>query len=563
MVSSVPGGLAQAMQQAVQLHQQGRTSDAEKIYARVLKSAPFQFDALHLLGVLKLQAGKAGEAYRLILSAVEVDPRSADALTNLGLALRAMNRNAEALARFEQALALVPAHVEAQNNRGLLLLSETRAEEALACFDAVLRLEPRHLARINRGNALAALGRPDEAVAEYDRALAMFPNHPGALFNRGNALHAMGRDAQAVAAFDRVLAGIPQHAEAWNNRATALYALNRHAEACESCARATAIRKDYAEAHYNEALCLLAMGDLGRGLPKYEWRLRAGNSRPRALGRPLWLGEYPLARKTILLHAEQGLGDTIQFLRYAPLLARTGARVIVETQPELATLVSAIDGVAEVIARGGALPAFDVHCPIPSLPLALRTDLSSIPAGVPYLRAPEHHLAKWRTRLERFAKPRVALAWAGNAGHVNDRNRSIALARLDPLLATAGPRFIGIQRDLREGDAELLARDARLAHVGDELADFADTAAVIALCDLVVAVDTAVAHLAGAMAKSVCILLPFAADWRWMLDRDDSPWYPTARLFRQPAPQDWDSVIARLRAELAQPSRWSPTHSSA
>jgi tetratricopeptide (TPR) repeat protein len=555
---SVPASLAQALQHALALHQQGRLDDAEKIYARILKSAPAHFDALQLLGALKLQTGKVGEAYRLIAAALEVEPRSADALTNLGLALRAMNRNAEALARFDQALALVPAHVEARNNRGLLLLVEHRAEQALACFDEVLRLEPRHLARVNRGNALAELGALEEAIAEYDRALAMFPNHPGALFNRGNALHGMARYDEAIAAFDRALATVPRHAEAWNNRATALYALNRHAEALASCARAIAVRKDYADAHHNEALSLLAMGDFARGLPKYEWRLRAGNARPRALRRPLWLGEYPLSRKTILLHAEQGLGDSIQFVRYAPLIARADAKVILEVQPELADLLGAVDGVDRVVTRGETLPAFDVHCPVASLPLAFRTGLDSIPAAIPYLRARGERVSKWQPRIAALARPVVALAWAGNPAHVNDRNRSIALSRLDPLIATPRARFVSIQRDLRGGEAEMLAGDDRIVHLGGELIDFADTAAVIALCDLVISVDTAVAHLAGAMGKPVFILLPFSCDWRWMLDRADTPWYPTARLFRQPALQDWDGVIAQVQAKLAQARSWLP-----
>jgi tetratricopeptide (TPR) repeat protein len=561
--SSLPNAIPQALQQALSLHQQGRLHEAERIYTRVLKSAPSNFDALQLLGALKLQTGKAGEAYRLIAAALEIEPKSADALTNLGLALRAMNRSAEALARFDEALALAPANVEALNNRGLLLLIERRAEEALACFDAVLRLEPRHLARVNRGNALAELGRLDEALAEYDRALAMFPNHPGALFNRGNALLPMGRYVEAIAAFERVAAIVPQHAEAWNNRATALYALNRHVEALASCARALAIRKDYADAHHNEALCLLATGDFRCGLAKYEWRTRAGNSQPRALGRPLWLGEYPLFRKTILLHAEQGLGDTIQFLRYAPLAARTAAKVIIEVQPELAKLVPTMAPLARVIGRGETLPDFDVHCPLPSLPLAFKADLGNIPADVPYLRAGEDRLAKWRVSLERFARPRIALAWSGSRAHVNDRNRSIALSRLEPLLATDGLQFISIQRDLRDGDAEILRRDDRIVPLGAELVDFADTAAVIALCDLVISVDTAVAHLAGAMAKPVWILLPFSPDWRWMLNRADSPWYPTARLFRQPAAEDWESVLAAVMAELAQAHDSLRTHSNA
>jgi tetratricopeptide (TPR) repeat protein len=550
---SLASDIPQALQRALACHRQGRLVEAEKIYARILKSAPSHFEALHLLGALKLQAGKIAEASRLLTAALKIDPRSADTLTNLGLVLRALNRNAEALARLDQALALDPSHIEARNNRGLVLLMEKRTEEALACFDEVLRLDSRHLARLNRGNALTELGRAEEAIAEYDRVLAIYPNHPGALFNRGNVLHALGRYAEAVAAFDRALALVPQHAEAWNNRGIALYALNRHAQALASYDRALAVRKDFADAHYNRSLSLLIAGDYARGFEAYEWRGRRTGMAPhrRELRKPLWLGEYPIAGKTILLHAEQGLGDTIQFVRYVPLLVRAGAKVVVEAQPELAGLLSSVDGIVSVVSRGEKLPGFDVHCPLPSLPRAFRTGLS-VPAEIPYLRASPERLEKWRCRIEAPGRPRIALAWAGNPAHVNDRHRTIAFARLDPLLATPGLQFIGVQRDLRLGEAELLSGDRRILHLGGELTDFADTAAVITLSDLVISVDTALAHLAGALGKPVWILLPFAPDWRWMLDREDSPWYPTARLFRQPAIGEWDGPIARVQRELAQ-----------
>ncbi len=274
-------------------------------------------------------------------------------------------------------------------------------------------------------------------------------------------------------------------------------------------------------------------------------------ARRRALGRPLWLGEYPLHRKTILLHAEQGLGDTIQFARYAPLLARMGAKVVLEVPAELAALLGRVAGLAGIVASGEPLPAFDVHCPMGSLPLALRTEATALPAAIPYLEASEERIAKWRSRLAELPAPRVAIAWSGRAAHPNDRNRSIALARLAPLFALEAVSFISVQRELRGEDAQALARLPRIAHLGEELHDFDDTAAVLALADLVISVDTSVAHLAGAMGRPAWILLPFAPDWRWMLRREDSPWYPTARLFRQDALGDWDSVIARARGELA------------
>jgi tetratricopeptide (TPR) repeat protein len=552
--TSVASNLTQALAQAVALHRQGDLAQAEKIYARILKARRDHFDALHLLGLLKHQSGKAGEAYRLISAALAVNPRSADARSNLGLALHALKRDADALASFEAALALDPGHVEALNNRGSALLRLDRPAEALASFERLLAIEPRHLeAQVNRANALLDLERVDEAVAAYDAVLAAQPRHPGANFNRGNALMRRDRLEEAVAAFDRALAIAPGYAKAHNNRGLALRALNRHPEALASYDRAIGLDKDFAEAHLNAAHALLTLGDFARGFAAYEWRWKLASTAPhrRTFRQPLWLGAPPVAGKTILLHAEQGLGDTIQFARYAKVLARAGAKVVLEVAPPLKQLLAGTESATRVLAQGEVLPPFDLHCPLASLPLALKTDLASIPAEVPYLAAPAERLEKWRARMDALPRPRIALAWSGNPAHANDRNRSIALSRLEPLWSLERASFVSVQRELREADAAALARGARLVHLGDELTDFADTAAVLALADRVISVDSAVAHLAGAMGRPVWILLPFSPDWRWMLVREDSRWYPTARLFRQPAIGDWVSVIARVRDEIA------------
>jgi tetratricopeptide (TPR) repeat protein len=553
VAQSVASNLAQALAQAVALHQQGDLARAEKIYARILKARRDHFDALHLLGLLKHQAGKTGEAYRLISAALTVNPRSADARSNLGLVLHALKRDAEALASFEQALALDPGHVEALNNRGTALLNLNRPTEALAAFERLLAINPRHLeAQVNRANALLDLDRVDDAIIAYDAVLAAQPRHAGAHFNRGNALMRCENLEEAIAAFDRALAIAPGYVKAHNNRGLALRALNRHGEALASYGRASALDKDFAEAHLNAAHALLTLGDFARGFAAYEWRWKIAATAPhrRTFRQPLWLGTPPIGGRTILLHAEQGLGDTIQFARYATLLARAGAKVVLEVAPALKELLSGIGGATRVLAQGDALPAFDLHCPLASLPLAFKTELASIPAEIPYLAAPAERLEKWRARLAALAHPRIALAWSGNPAHANDRNRSIPLARLQPLWSLVGPSFISVQRDVREGDAGVFAGATRLVHLGGELSDFADTAAVLALADLVISVDSAVAHLAGAMGRPVSILLPFSPDWRWMLAREDSPWYPTARLLRQPAIGDWDSVVARVREEL-------------
>jgi len=543
----------QTMQEAVALHQQGRLREAEKLYARVLKAAPEHFDALHLLGLTKAQAGQMGEAYRLISAALKLNPRAADSWMNLANVLHALKRDAEALDCLDKALALRPGDVAALENRGNALLALGRAQEALACYDAVLARDPRHAAALlNRGSARASLGGAESALADFDAALALMPGHPLALYNRGNALLDLGRYVQAIAAYDAAIAAAPNHAPAWNNRGRALQALNRHTDALGSFDKALALQKDYSDAHFNRALSLLTLGDLARGFAQYEWRWkRSGMHDPRrGYGKPLWLGEYPLARKTILLTAEQGFGDTIQFARYVPFLAQQGARVVLEVQPELKDLLASIDGVASCLARGEPLPPFDLQCPLGSLPLALKTEPANIPAAIPYLRVDESRLAQWRPRVAAMPGKRVALAWAGNVHHPNDRNRSIDLELLEPLLALGGISFLSIQRELRGDSAAQLARHANISHLGNDLTDMADTAAIAALADLTLSVDTSVAHLAGALGRPLWVMLPFAPDWRWTLESEHSPWYPQARLFRQPALSDWSSVVAMLRAEL-------------
>ena len=552
MPPRAPANLAQAFEEAAAYYHQGRLDDADKACTRILKAWPDSFDALHLLGVVRLQSGKAGVALGLLEQAHKLNPGSADVLANLGIVLATLNRDAEALATLDRALALAPNHADAFNSRGNVLLKLKRPAEALAAFEQAASIEPRHLgARLNRGNALVELGRFEEAIAQYDGLLTMIPGHAEIHFNRGNALRGLARELEAIAAYDRALAARPNYPKALTNRGIALQTLGRQAEALASFRAVLAVDKNNADARHNEALALLTLGDFRRGFEAYEARWeRAGMPPRRRFGKPLWLGEFALARKTILLHAEQGLGDTLQFVRYAPILARAGAKVLLAVQPELKTILTRVEGVAGVTVRGEPPPAFDVHCPVGSLPLALRTEPATIPADVPYLTASDERLDTWRPRLEALPRPRVALAWAGNASHANDRNRSVALSRLAPLLARNAGAFISIQRELRDEDAATLSQIPRMTHVGEELADFDDTAAVVALADLVITVDTSVAHLAGALGRPTWILVPFWPDWRWMLGRDDSPWYPTVRLFRQSAPGDWDGVIARIAGAL-------------
>jgi tetratricopeptide (TPR) repeat protein len=504
--------------QALSAFEQGHFDKAERLCHAILEHRGDDFDALHLLGFIRLQRGRLLDAVGFLERAVKADAGSADAMSNLGLALHGAGRFADAAARYREALMLAPRHPEILYNLGNAFLALDGLDEALNSYDEALAQNPSHVgAHVNRGNTLLRFNRPHEALAAYDKALAIMPGHPQILTNRAHALRRLDRPQEALIDLEAARTNAPE----------------------------------FAEAHFETALARLTLGDFDAGWRAYEWRWKTGAfaKHRRAFRQPLWLGDVPLSGKTILLHAEQGLGDTIQFIRYARMVADRGARVICEVQPELVSLLSQIEGI-DIIARGQAsLPAFDMHCPLLSLPLAFGTDDATIPAKIPYLAAPATRVAQWRGRLGQ-GFPRAGFVWSGSATHKNDANRSIALAQLAPFIENLPLTCFGLQRDMRDADRELVQRVPNLINLGPELSDFNDTAVVISLLDVVISVDTAVAHLAGAMGKPVVILLPHVADFRWLRDRIDTPWYPTARLLRQPSFGDWDSVIGRLAGEL-------------
>jgi tetratricopeptide (TPR) repeat protein len=552
--SAKPLNVARAITHAFEYHRQGRLPQAAQAYADILAVKPDHVDALHMLGVIKLQSGELAEALRLMAAALKAKPKSPDVLINHGLALNSLGRHDEALASFEAVIAIKPNSAEAYNNRGSVLGKLGRSGEALESYERALALKRDYAeAHFNRSNLLMQLKRFEEALAAAERALALRPNYMKAYNNRANLLNALGRHEEALASAGRAQALDPKFSDAHYNAGNALARLGRHEEALDAFDRALTLNPNHAEAQWNAALARLRLGDLRNGLKQYEWRWRQGDAAKarRSFPQPQWRGE-PLAGKTLLLHAEQGLGDTIQLVRYVPLLAAQGARVIVEVQPALKSLLADFAGAAQVIAFGESLPPFDLYCPMLSLPAAFGTDLDTVPAKIPYLAADEERIAEWRGRLPAQPGLRVGLVWSGNPTHQNDRHRSIPLAQLACLLDVPETNFVSLQKDVREEDAAVLADAPRVAPIGGGLRDFRDTAAVIALLDLVIAVDTSVAHLAGAMGKPVWVLVPFCPDWRWMLERADSPWYPSARLFRQPAIGDWQRAISQVRAALAE-----------
>jgi tetratricopeptide (TPR) repeat protein len=502
-------------------------------------------EALNNRGLVLQALKRYDEALASYDGALAIKPELAEALSSRGLALCELGRHDEALASCDKALAIKPDYAEALSNRGLALCELGRYDQALASYDKALAIKAGSAEVFsNRGVALKELKRYDEALVSYDRALAIKQDFPEALSNRGAALKELKRYDEALASYDKALAVRPDYAEALSNRGNALEELRRYDEALANYDKALAIKADFPEAHLNQSLCRLLVGDFENGWEQHEWRwLSKDCSSPkRGFLQPLWLGREDIAGKTILLHAEQGLGDTIQFARYTQSVARKGARVILEVHPPLRSLISGMPGAHQVVSRGEPLPGFDFHCPLMSLPLAFNTRLQTIPASIPYLRAADGAVKKWEGRLGGTNALRVGIVWSGRLAHKNDRNRSISLSRL-ARLANPNVTLVSLQNEVRAKDAEVLAANKQIRHFGSELKDFSDTAALASLMDLVISVDTSVAHLAGALGKPVWILLPFAADWRWLAGREDSPWYPTARLFRQPEMGDWDSVL--------------------
>jgi tetratricopeptide (TPR) repeat protein len=510
--------------QAVALHQQGALAAAEALYRRALAAAPREANALHLLGVLTAQCGRPDEAIALIGAAIAETPNEALFHANLGRACKAAGRPAEALASFDRAIALGSTDPGVFNDRG---------------------------------NALRDLGRPQAALDSFDHAIALRPDYAEAFSNRGNALLDLDRPHAALASYGQAIALRPDQADALSNRAIVLTLLGRHTAALQSYDQALTQRPDHLDARLGRGLTLLKLGDLPRGWPDYEARWRTPQLAPLAarFAAPPWLGAETLAGKTILARAEQGFGDTLQFCRYVPLVAARGARVVLAVPRPLIRLLATLDGVFEVLSEGDPVPAYDVHSPLMSLPLAFATTLETIPPPA-RLTPPPQRVADWHRRLAPLARPRVGLCWAGGlrrddpAAHAIDRRRSITLAHYAPLAAVTGPSFVSLQKGEPAAEAATPAAGPALHDWTADLHDFADTAALIEALDLVITVDTAIAHLAATLGKPTWILNRHDACWRWLLDRDDSPWYPTARLFRQPAADDWPAVIDAVTAAL-------------
>ncbi len=605
------------IEEALFLHRSGKLAEAEEQIKKLLNFFPKNTQLLTHLGTIHLQQGNPEEGVRILSKSLQIDPdqpmallnrsnglvtlkRFQDALTsydrtlaikpdfaeayyNRGEVLLGLNRPQDAAADFDRAASLHPDFPGAYYNRGLALEKLGRLEESLASFDRALALRPQYPeAHFNKGNILRKLGRfddalieyglsitqrpdhvesytnqgyvlqdlqrLDDALASYDRAIALQPDRPEAHNNRGTVLRKLKRLDEALAAHDRAIALHPGYAEAHNNRGTVLQELKRLDEALLAHDRAISLDPGYMEAYWNKALLKLLMGDYPEGWELYEKR-----AKPRRFTQPLWNGTESLRGKTILVHTEQGFGDVIQFSRYAPMLEKLGGLVLFEAPQALVSVLSTLAGNITFIEAGKPLPDFDFYLPMMSLPSVFQTTLETIPAEVPYLFPPPGQKDLWTEKLGKRTVPRIGLVWSGKQEHSNDHNRSIGLENLAPLLKLPF-EFHSLQKEYREKDKALLAGLPTLKDHHRDLRDFSDTAGLIHEMDMVLSVDTSVAHLAGAMGKPLWVLLPYLPDYRWLLERSDSPWYPTATLFRQSKDGDWQSVISevlkRMETEL-------------
>lgn len=524
-------------------------------YLQVMQAAPGHGPAFFQSGVIACQQGHFEVAADLLSAAADISPDAPEVHYQLGVVFQHLRQFDKALQCYDRTLALRPDFGDAHENRGTILSALRKFEEALKSYDSALVAKGQSAQLLsNRAVALRELRQLDAALACCDEAIERDARDVEAHLNCGNVLRDLQRLDEAWERYQHAIALDPDCVEAYVNRGLLLAQRRRFDEALTSYRHATRLNPASAEAHWNQALLYLLRGQFAEGWAQYEWRWKndsLGLSRQqRNFSQPLWLGKESLEGKTILLHAEQGLGDTLQFARYAEEVVARGAKVILEVPPPLRDLMATLQGPDQVIGRGEPLPAFDYHCPLMSLPLACGTRLQTIPARVPYLKADPERMAALDARLPAKTKPRIGLVWQGNKSHVNDANRSMRLAALAPLISERY-QFVSLQKEIHEEDQAALADLPDLILLGDALDDFADTAAACALMDLVITVDTSVAHLAGALARPLWVLLPHYPEWRWLLEREDSPWYPTAKLYRQSRAADWSSVIQRVGADLA------------
>jgi len=500
----------------------------------------------HFASAKALQAeGRLAEAAQEWVAGLQIVPRSKSAYLSLADALLQLKLFQPASIACRQALLMAPGDREISQKLAAALRAEGQLESARNVLQSLCAANSRDWgSRFLLAGILADMGQEQQAIRHLQQAISLQPRFPEASNNLALLLRAAGETSGAEAQLRKALAIRPDYAAAWNNLGNLCVELSRTAEAADCYSKAISIDPEYAEAHTNRALVSLLHGNFEEGWREYEWRWKQPGAEIRTLPRPAWDGSL-IAGKTILLHSEQGAGDTIQFVRYAKMAADRGLKVTLEVQEPLVRLLTGLPGIERIIAAGSEIPPYDVRCSLLSLPRIFKTDLASIPGDTPYLSADPAPVAGEGLK-------KIGIAWRGNPNHLRDRKRSLSLAWFLDVLDGPGIELVSLQTDFTWAEFPKSRDKSRFVEAGRKLADFADTAALIAGLDLVVAVDTSVCHLAGALGKPVWTLIDHASDWRWLTERSDTPWYPTMRLFRQDRPGDWSGVAARVRDALVQ-----------
>lgn len=534
---------------------QGRFDEAKACYQKTIDLNPDVAVGYNNLGNVLQEKGQFDEAVSCYQKALQLDPHLYMAQENLaraycalGSVRRERGQKDSAVDFYRKALRLKPDETGIYYALGLLYLETGRLDEASTCYQEILRRDPVHADALNAmGSVLQKKGDIDGAAGYYQKALRVNPHIPEALNNLGTMMRDKGMFDEAEKYYRQALCENPSFPAALNNLGTVARDKGLLDEAEKCYRQAIELDPDFAEAHWNMAFAFLLGGKYRPGWREYEWRWKLQEHYLHDLSQPLWDGS-DIRGRTILIHAEQGIGDSIQFIRYAPMVAEKGARVIVACRKELVRLFQTVKNIEQVVAYGSRFPHYDLHCPLLHLPLIFDTTPETIPSSPPYLSPDPLAVSAWRERIvKEKTQFSIGLVWAGSPSHINDRNRSCPRELLLQLTRLEGFSFYSLQKGAAGSHAP---GGVNLLDYSDALHDFSDTAAFVENLDLVISVDTAAAHLAGALGKAVWTMLPYAPDWRWMLNREDTPWYPTMRLFRQPAPGDWRSVVEHMDESL-------------
>lgn len=533
-------------------HESGRFVQAKELYLNVIKINPNHFDAFNLLGLISITDNDFDLAVSFISEAIRINPKNSDSYLNLSNAFKKLNKIEESILCLRKGLSFNPKCANSLFNLGNLLSLQGKKNESIECYSRAIKINPLDAEiYVNHGIDLVFLGRISEALDNYDAAISLNNNMPLAHLNRGAALFKLNRFNEAIKNFDILISLNSNLAVAYYNRGNAFRALGFFQKAICDYDISISLDKNHAYSYFNKSDLLLSLGQFDLGLELFEWRWKIEEAAgyQRYFDAPLWLGKESLDQKTILLHSEMGLGDSINYCRYASLVKQLGGRVILEAPPQLINLFKELEGVDFFVEKGQLLPAFDFHCPLGSLPYAFKTTVTTIPRSSAYLFKDSTKYLGWIKKLGAKKKLRIGIAWSSTSSYKRDLERSMSFSQFFEYMPTNFFEFVCLQKVVKLEDQEDFQRSGVL-FFGDELNDFSDTAALASCMDLVISTCTSVPHMTAALGLQTWILLGTSPDWRWLHDRNDSPWYDSVKLYRQRERGDWSTILMQVADDL-------------